>query len=386
MPSGCRALLRVRWPPSRPRSRALSTHRVDVRCGGSGHVSVEFVFPSRYRYRHDYKPNNDSLFNDAHDARNPHALVVHLPDSPVADDGVAPLPGFLENLPVAQINYRWGGHVSRARHWPMPVHDTAFAFAWLYENLAPAAHHRRDLFIYGSYLGASLATSLALTESRKDARFSISGLVAFNGIYNWTMFLPEHRIHKLSTPVTESRPVLQLQSHLADLFHRPADLFDPFASPSLFFHSPGLLAPRSFPSTDEAIWDDDDEQAAMMKLKPPRASSSVFPPRKSSLCIPETLLLHHDGVGEGAASAHSLRAQARELAIWMRKSIDDEKRKKFVASGGDDDDDDDDDDEGDEAVGDDEAKLRVQVVDVGPLADEVGATALDWMRERTDAM
>lgn len=369
MPSGRRALLRFRWPPSRPRSRALSTHRVDVRCGGSGHVSVD-------------------LFNDAHDARNPDALVVHLPDSPVADDGVAPLPGFLEHLPVAQINYRWGGDVSRALHWPMPVHDTAFAFAWLCENLAPADHRRRDLFIYGSYLGASLATSLALTESRKDARFSISGLVAFNGIYNWTMFLPEHRIKKKSTPVTESRPVLQLQSHLADLFHRPADLFDPFASPSLFFHSPGLLAPRFFPSTDDAIRDDDDdENAAMAKLKPPRTSSIVFPPRKSSLCIPETLLLHHDGVGKGAASGHSLRAQARELAFWMRQSIDGEKRKKSVASGGGDDGDDgDDDDEGDEALGDDEAEPRVQVVDVGPLADEVGVTALDWMRERTDAM
>ncbi|PFH62013.1 hypothetical protein XA68_15449 [Ophiocordyceps unilateralis] len=370
MPCGPRALLRVRWSHGlRPwlRPRALSSRsgpeRVNVRCGAAGHVSVD-------------------LFNGAHDARNRNALVIHLPAFPAANDAVAPLPPFLEHLPVAQINYRWGGLASRVLHWPTPVHDTAFAYDWLFANLAPPRDTGRDMFVYGSQLGASLAASLALTETHAHASFGIRGLVTYNGIYNWTMFLPDHRINKSPTikhtPVPASRAAEKLKGRLSALFHRPADLFDPYASPSLFFHSPGLLAPRVFAaSTDDAVWDED-EQAVMAELKPPRAVSNVFPPRKSSLRIPETLLLYHDGIDQSAASGNSLRAQARELAVWMRRGIV-ESEKKLATY--------DHDDANEESVVEDtEAKLRVQFGDPGPLADKAEAMALEWMRERSDAM
>ncbi|RCI10235.1 hypothetical protein L249_8533 [Ophiocordyceps polyrhachis-furcata BCC 54312] len=367
MPSRRRPLLLFRRPPSPPppppplprlRLRALSSRcgpeRVDVRCGSAGHVSVH-------------------LFNGAHDARNRHALVIHLPSSPTVDDAAAPLPAFLQHLPVAQINYRWGGADSRALHWPTPVHETSFAYAWLHANLAPPSNGGRDMFVFGSHLGASLAASLALTETHDDAKFGIRGLVAYNGIYNWTMFMPEHRINKLASKTSPS--VQKLQSRLPSLFRRPSDLLDPFASPSLFFHGPGLLAPRWFASDDDnTVWDQD-EQAATVSLKPPRKSMTVFPPPKSSLRIPETFLLHHDGDGTKAVG-HSLRSQARELALLMRRSIVESEKRATVEW----------DEKEDVDVADEEAQMRVQAVDAGPLADDAGFMALDWMRERTDAM
>ncbi|RDA87865.1 hypothetical protein CP532_2978 [Ophiocordyceps camponoti-leonardi (nom. inval.)] len=372
MPSRRRPLPLLRWlpppppPPSLPRLRLRAwssrcgPERVDVRCGTAGHVSVR-------------------LFNGAHDARNRHALVIHLPSSPaVDDDAAAPLPTFLQHLPVAQINYRWGGDASRAFHWPRPVHETSFAYAWLHANLAPPSNAGRDIFVFGSHLGASLAASLALTETHDNAKFDIRGLVAYNGIYNWTMFMPEHRINKLASKTSPS--VQKLQSRLPSLFRRPSDLLDPFASPSLFFHSPGLLAPRWFASAnddDDTVWDQD-EQAATVSLKPPRKSLSVFPPPKSSLRIPETFLLHHDGGDDNGTKAvgHSLRSQARELALLMRRSIVESEKRGTVEW----------DEKEDADVADEEAQMRVQAVDAGPLTDEAGFMALDWMRERTDAM
>ncbi|RDA92431.1 hypothetical protein CP533_4723 [Ophiocordyceps camponoti-saundersi (nom. inval.)] len=364
MPFRRRPLLLPKWPPSlsRLRLRAWSSRcgpeRVDIRCGTAGHVSVH-------------------LFNGAHDARNRHALVIHLPSSPAVDDTASPLPTFLEHLPVAQINYRWGGVASRELHWPTPVHETSFAFAWLYANLAPPANAGRDMFVFGSHLGASLAASLALTETHADAKFGIRGLVAYNGIYNWTMFMPEHRINKLMSKTSPS--VQKLRSRLPSLFRRPSDLLDPFASPSLFFHSPGLLAPRWFASAndDETVWDEE-EQSATVSLKPPRKSLTVFPPPKSSLRIPETFLLYHDGDGavSGKDVGHSLRSQARELALLMRRSIVESEKRGAVEW----------DEDQDLDVADEEAQMRVQAVDSGPLADDAGFMALEWMRERTDAM
>jgi hypothetical protein len=213
----------------------------------------------------------------------------------------------------------------------------------------------RPAYVYGSYLGASLAAGLALTESHVPDRsrpMTIRGLIAHNGIYNWTMFLPDHPIHKLrlkSRPKRKKRglPLITtaddspipfeeegiftaLKHDAPGLFSSPANLFDPFASACLFFHSANLHVPDDFttplsahsslstdftaavdalaannrPASETSSKTEEEEQeesadslltkaATLAKqLKPPRKGYLVFPPRHSSLRIPRTLFLH----------------------------------------------------------------------------------------------
>jgi hypothetical protein len=181
---------------------------------------------------------------------------------------------------------------------------------------------------------------------------TIRGLIAHNGIYNWTMFLPDHPIHKLRlkssskrkkrglslTTTADASPVpfeeegifTALKHDAPGLFSSPANLFDPFASACLFFHSANLHVPDDFttplsahsslstdftaavdalaannrPASETSSKTEEEEQeesadslltkaATLAKqLKPPRKGYLVFPPRRSTLHIPRTLFLH----------------------------------------------------------------------------------------------
>lgn len=264
--------------------------------------------------------------------------------------------------------------------------------------MAPLGNSKRDIYVYASHLGASLATSLSLTETHAHARFGVRGLMAYNGIYNWTMFLPDHRINKppKRAPAMATAPGLDEASHLHKLweqmpalFDKPSNLFDPFASPSLFFHGPGLLRPESFymsindAAMIDALTADDDATSAPPKA--PRKSRLIFPPRKSTLKLPPTLLLHDSSRQRPGPSkstkggqtkrrtkttGHSLAAQARELAEMMRRSVSASELK-------------------DEAVvEDDEVHRRVRVVELGPETDSIELSdagqeiAREWLEER----
>lgn len=340
-------------------------------------------------------------------------MIVHLPPLPSSHSAQAKLPGFLEALPVASIRYRWDGLEKLApalldpedtrpspAQWPAPVHDVAFAYSWLAESLAPEKHGRRPVYVYGSFLGASLAASLALTESHPHARFAVRGFMAYNGIYNWTMFLPDHRINRPSMRAGKSVQPPQpragshlhfLQEQMPGLFGKPTHLFDAFASPSLLFHSPGLIVPPSFTMTaaeaaaiDAMVGEAPDPALA---VKTPRKSHFTFPPRKSTLKIPEALLLYDSSPiplttsgkpskRKAKASGNSFEAQAAELTELMRRSIDVVELKERVKW----------DDDIHEMT--DEAHRRVQMLDIGagtPDYDMSAAgqeAALAWLGDR----
>ncbi|KAI0888004.1 uncharacterized protein GGS22DRAFT_154788 [Annulohypoxylon maeteangense] len=310
---------------------------------------------------------------------SPGPLLIYLPPYSTAfSDRPAELPRFIQRWPTAVINYRWVGYPpseDTATHssksdtdpaenededemshlaWPSPIHDTARAYEWIVENLGPANYTRRDIYVYGSYLGASLAVSLTLTETHPHARMGIRGCVAYNGIYNWTTFLPDHRINE--KPQHQSRNILEeilghpaedpefqeLKQHREALFTKPGYLFDPFASPCLFFHTPGIFVPPDFNSTAlspaELLPEDlallpDDAPELFMPTKSPRKSTLIFPPRKSTLKIPEALLLHSSPPQMPPSlwrrrqrrkkiAQNNFRTQAEDLAGLMRRSID----------------------------------------------------------------
>lgn len=230
--------------------------------------------------------------------------------------------------------------------------------------------------MYGSHLGASLASSLALTESHTHQPMAIRGLLAFNGIFNWTTLLPDHPNNNLllddaldmGTSPGNDKDVGFMKELMPSHFHQPANLFDPFASPVLFFHTAGMLVPTSFTKRslpylseginssaqypfDQAYVYSDPEDPPPPPLyeeidaetetedtntdtsssadgtlaprpKPPRKGYVTFPPRVSSLKIPETLLMHTTpppvpGQGQGQGQDQG-QDQGRRTAQWER--------------------------------------------------------------------
>lgn len=227
--------------------------------------------------------------------------------------------------------------------------------------------------------------------------------MTYNGIFNWTMFLPDHRVNRPTTRAGKLIPAPQpengshmqsLQERLSMLFGTPEHLFDAFASPSLLFHSPGLLVPRLFSMTlEESLTIDalsgQDEDEMGIQLKQPRKSHLVFPPRKSTLKIPGALLLHDSTPRLARLRARTTKAksgqkptgnnfesQALELADLMRRSVEMveiKERSKW-----------DEDMDGWE----DEADRRVQTRDIGDSSssydlNEAGQQAvLAWLHDR----
>ncbi|GAP88303.1 hypothetical protein SAMD00023353_3001040 [Rosellinia necatrix] len=384
---------------------ALGVHdaeRVSVPVGSSGSVNIDL---------HNLAKVSSS-----------EPLLVYLPPSSSAapTSNLAQLPRFAHRHAVAVIHYRWieseeeeesvrydasgdegAGEeaVFRRFHpgWPAPIHDTLKAYTWIVENLSPTGYGRRDIYLYGSYLGASLATSLALTESHPHERIAVRGCVAYNGVYNWTMFLPDHRINKLPQLHNFLEQLLdlpgdpifhELKQMAGELFNKPDDLFDPFASSCLFFHTPGLLIPPSFdesalsPSALASLtWLPEGATEDLPPLKHPRKSPLIFPPRKSTLKIPEMLLLH-DTVPPLPPSqlrrrqrrkknsyGNSFRTQAEELAGLMRRSINKVELKERM--------------KWDESIDEwnDEAERRIRIHDAGIKGVGAVAAAASWFED-----
>jgi hypothetical protein len=261
-----------------------------------------------------------SLFNvDHHPPTSP--LIIHFPPYPAKDDSLVEPPDFLQDWPVATINYRWcylgedGRDVpeygAAAYCWPIPVHDISSAYAWLMDNLTPPEGARRDAYVYCSYIGASLGMSLSLTESH-NAAFAVRGVVAYNGIYNWSMFLKDHHVNgekwtagktgrnTAVWPPPASSRMRTIYDSLPYLFAIPENLFDPFASPTLFFQTSDLHVPPSFyvSALDIRLLETFNDRELHIKLnryKATRAASLKFPPRGSGIRIPDTLLLYNGG-------------------------------------------------------------------------------------------
>ncbi|KAK4175283.1 hypothetical protein QBC36DRAFT_331802 [Triangularia setosa] len=449
-----------RWRPAlacrvlcRFYSANYSVENVRVPCASSGEITV-------------------SLHNIArHKSTEP--LVIVIPPIPHTEgEPHASLPPWLLKYPAAIINYRWNYIDGKLDHtplrWPTPVHDLTFGYSWLSANLGLRAERNkpasfRPAYIYGSYLGATLGTGLAFTEAhhpflhRNEGGMTIRGLVAHNGIYNWPMFLPDHPIHRykqkppkqgrfpyftshVQSQHLEPEKIDQgtafgfLHSQIPFLFPSPSDLFDPFASPTLFFHSAPLHVPEDFfnpsrfnnlPSRSSVSAAVDDflaesgvlepdglsssssaqpsptspltpqqvdsmlaqnspltpqqvdailaqKTAEAMASRPPRKGYLVFPPRQSTLRLPETLLLYDDDnippvQGDESDEKRrppriSFKVQAMELAGLMRRSVSMFECRTLTREG--------DEEFAVQEARDREAARRVKTVELGPQVEE----------------
>ncbi|KAF7891273.1 uncharacterized protein EAF02_001598 [Botrytis sinoallii] len=359
----CRIFARVatkKWPAQKLRQLAtaapLQVEKYDIACGISGHITVEI--------------RNGFLLRDS--PKTP--LVIYLPPYPSSPLSSFHTPSWLLNsYPVINIPYRWSHdpktsfRKQRSHTFPIPLHDTLQAYSWLLKSYLPSLLPepkplestyfynnpkpiQRPLLIYGSYLGGTLATSIALTESFTSSFLptKIHSLIVHNGIFNWTPISttpdpsifhsesadssPNLSYNRLSTlDLYESSPWTTLTLHALKtrLFSSPSQTFDPFASPILFFRNSGISVPQrwpvpppasipptetsSFESTDSIEADDfsrypdpqlphpdlsneyateDDEEEPHEALLESRKSNLIFPPANSSLRIPRSLFTY----------------------------------------------------------------------------------------------
>lgn len=331
-------LVRVRAAAQLRRSSTTPDFDVaEVPCGSSGTIPISYAHhlltPSTGTKKK--KKTNHLSFHNAAQAKLP--LLIYIPPFPLPlPPSPISLPPLFRPYPTAIIHYRWSATCPQPttgpptpHHWPTPVHDVSFAYAHIASHLAPLYPSRRPIYILSSHAGASLATSLALTEAHPHRHFAVRGLAVYNGVYNWSMFLPEHRVHQDDKASPGCAAMSELGELVPGLFNKPANLFDPFASPSLFFRTSGLDSPASF--TQSPLSDDTETPSQ------PRRAALVFPPRSSTLKIPETHLLYTRAPlppgqkrrANAKARGNTFETQALELAGLMRRSVEREVRERM---------------------------------------------------------
>ncbi|KAF7861844.1 hypothetical protein EAF04_007726 [Stromatinia cepivora] len=268
-----------KWSLQRTRQLAtapsLQVERYDITCGISGGITVEVHNPILLR-------NSPTT-----------PLVIYLPPYPSSPlPPLHPPSWLLNSYPVFNIPYRWSHNPSisfrnqKSHPFPIPLHDTLQAYSWLLNRYLPylllggrsldttsLINHpqpiQRPLLIYGSYLGGTLATSLALTESYNSPLLptNIQSLIVHNGIFDWTpisttpdpsIFPSESSNSSSPKPSYNDLSTLELYTHSpwtsrtlhalkTRLFPSPSQTFDPFASPLLFFRNPGIQVPQRWP-------------------------------------------------------------------------------------------------------------------------------------------
>lgn len=126
----------------------------------------------------------------------------------------------------------------------------------------PTSICKRPIIIYGDFLGATIAMSLALTENFEDyfGPTHEIRLIAKQGIYDWadigTTLLTKDvsemiHLHENSKEIGSSWDQVNLLRLRKRLFSGPSRCLDVFASPSLLFRQAGISAPADWDSLNQ---------------------------------------------------------------------------------------------------------------------------------------
>ncbi|KAI6848501.1 uridine permease-like protein Fui1 [Hortaea werneckii] len=245
---------------------------------------------------------------------------------------------------VVQLNYRLGGE----HLYPQHIHDTLAGYDWIKTHLLPKrgilragrAEHIGRIAVSGEHIGGGLAAMLAVTE----CRIGEAGVVAAalnNPIVDWVGLDDGKESH----PASEEMEDLLLTAR-DKLFKRPGHYFDSFASPVLFFRSPGKEVPKfsvsgplddlehlayleredffrqqlalsAIPNrlndveTQEEVEEEEDSNPG--KTKSPRKTSKRYPSPSLGLKLPPFHI--------SSGSLSPLSEQADEMAQLLRKSF-----------------------------------------------------------------
>ena len=250
------------------------------------------------------------------------------------------------NATVVCIHYR----LSAEQSYPTPVHDVLAGFDWVQKHLARVNvqidHAERsvetaNIGVCGELVSGSLATMLALTECR-PTKGGVKAAAVGNAIVDWTSIfpacangIPPAVSYREATTSANARRVapgwspnqhgpslsndglLHLRSRL---FTRPEKYFDPFASPLLFFRTPGcdlvddIHARQAFDHFDGSSAEDSTtaHDASLAPAKK-RRSPRKYPLSGSGLRLPYMRF-------DAGIESSLLREQAEEMVDVLSKS------------------------------------------------------------------
>jgi acetyl esterase/lipase len=242
------------------------------------------------------------------------------------------------NGTIVRMNYRLGDGI----RYPTPIHDVLAGYDYVKERFSAGTWTTRSgrlrkshlrIGVCGQLIGGSLASMLALTESRL-AEDRIAAAALNCPVVNWIFPDSSEKLaqdtehdkieeelekimrkkRKKNVRLTswetysnaENLPTKVLEATRSTIFQKPANYFDPFASPVLFFRSPGVEVPG------EKAADVDNIDGNSPTANKPRKVHRNFPPSNSSLILPNVRL----SVGE----ANPLFDQDEEFVMLLRRS------------------------------------------------------------------
>jgi len=204
-------------------------------------------------------------------------IIIYLPPGPILstttsgnDEAVARSIASQTAATVVEIKYR----LNRELRWPNPIHDVLFGYDWILRNLVPqraitrpgrSPSHDVRIGVFGELIGGGLAAMLALTECHAIGP-RVAAAVLNEPIVDWVFpedtgdesASEEDQLHELTSRKFSTRKSRPSSFHVntggsvspsgllqarRTLFRKPEDYFDPFASPTLFFRSPGVPIP-----------------------------------------------------------------------------------------------------------------------------------------------
>lgn len=336
-------------------SRSLATAMATSRSSKSATCSFtppKLTKPSLYR----------PLISPKHQDITPR-ILIYLPRGPLCSNeaheatSLSRLSHLMPSHYIACINYR----LSSQHMYPTPIHDTLAGFDWILENLLPKraisrpgrARHVGRIGVFSEFVGGGLATMLALTECRVGEPRIVAAAVRDPAV-DWVSLddaaasLPDDAIEDKSSPISR---LLKLRG---ELFPKPEKYFDPFASPLLFFRTPGVPVPP--PPPVEVELDDmqqlsllereeyarsvaptsveDDTSMKVVDTMNTSGSPTMMKKRKSSLRFPRAgLNLRLPSFRISSTAGAPLARQSKELAHLLRQSHVRQMRQQVSGAG-----------------------------------------------------
>ncbi|KAI4159975.1 MAG: hypothetical protein LQ342_006103 [Letrouitia transgressa] len=164
---------------------------------------------------------------------------------------------------------------------------------------------------------------LALTECHRS-KLGICAAALGEPIVDWTSLqIPRQKtgneeIKDLGKDTGDEAE--SLRSLRSALFPSIGYCLDPFASPLLFFRTPGLDIATPNPAILDRTTDQEDVPVETLTVEPKRRSHRKYPPAESDLRLPWTRI--------DVGTVEALKAQGLEMAQLLHRSINTWERKR----------------------------------------------------------
>lgn len=228
---------------------------VQVNVGSSGHVNLRYGPVSLIlmllrvvdTVLNHYRIYNAKPSLSGTSSSEPKPVIIHL-----SNTSSEPVPRALldQKSTLVTVSPRW----TTENRWPTPLHDLTRAYEWITTHLCTpelvypqytTSPTTRPIALVATSKSSSIALSLALSESRPSDEHRISAIALRDGIYDYTILAQQQ------CPSNADEKTAAFYKDMRSCFDKPANTFDPFVSPKLWFLSAGMHVPTSWPGEED---------------------------------------------------------------------------------------------------------------------------------------